>query len=99
MRHTAAYQTANSRKVAAVIAYPESRSWICTAVTLKLWSEAMAAVMKPKLVTVRRKKIVLQIEREKLGYHFQKGWHLEVPNAENEMVEATPKQIDEMLSP
>jgi hypothetical protein len=59
----------------------------------------MAAVMKPNLVTVRRKKIVLQIEREKLGHHVQKGWRLEVPNAQNEMVEATPEQIDEMLSP
>ncbi len=59
----------------------------------------MAAVMKPKMVPVRRKKIVLQIEREKLGYHVQKGWHLELPNAKNEMVEATPEQIDEMLSP
>ena len=59
----------------------------------------MAAVIKPKLVTVRRKKIVMQIEREKLGYHIQKGWHLEVSNAENEMVEATPEQIDAMLSP
>ena len=59
----------------------------------------MAAVIKPKLVTVRRKKIVLQIEREKLGHHIDKGWHLEVPNAESAMVEATPEQIDEMLSP
>ena len=59
----------------------------------------MAAVMKPKLVTVRRKKIVLQIEREKLGHHIQKGWQLEVPNAKSEMVEATPEQIDQMLSP
>jgi hypothetical protein len=40
----------------------------------------------------------LQIEREKLSYHLQKGWHLEVPNDKNEMVEATPEQIDEMLS-
>lgn len=59
----------------------------------------MAAVIKPKSVTVRRKKIVMQIEREKLGYHIQKGWHLEVANAKDEMVEATPEQIDEMLSP
>ncbi len=59
----------------------------------------MAAVIKPKLVTVRRKKIVMQIEREKLGYHIQKGWHLEVSGAETGMVEATPEQIDEMLSP
>lgn len=58
----------------------------------------MAAVMKPKIVTVRRKKIVIQIEREKLGYHLNKGWHLEMSNAKNEMVEATPEQIDEMLS-
>ena len=59
----------------------------------------MSAVVKPKLVTVRRKKIELQIDREKLSYHLQKGWHLEVPNDKNEMVEATPEQIDEMLSP
>ena len=59
----------------------------------------MSAVVKPKLVTVRRKKIELQIEREKLSHHLQKGWHLEVPNDKNEMVEATPEQIDEMLSP
>jgi hypothetical protein len=30
---------------------------------------------------------------------LQKGWHLEVPNDKSEMVEATPEQIDEMLSP
>ncbi|MFO1466400.1 MAG: hypothetical protein U1F35_08175 [Steroidobacteraceae bacterium] len=59
----------------------------------------MSAVVKPKLVTVRRKKIELQIEREKLSYHIQKGWHLEVRNDKNELVEATPEQIDEMLSP
>ena len=59
----------------------------------------MSAVMKPKTVTVRRKKIELQIEREQLSYHLQKGWHLEVPNDKSEMVEATPEQIDEMLSP
>ena len=59
----------------------------------------MSAVMKPKMVTVRRKKIELQIEREQLSYHLQKGWHLEVRNENNEMVEATPEQIDEMLSP
>ena len=59
----------------------------------------MAAVIKPKIVTVRRKKIVMQIEREKLGYHIQKGWHLEMCGAGTEMVEATPEQIDEMLSP
>ena len=58
----------------------------------------MSAVMKPKMVTVRRKKIELQIEREKLSYHLQKGWFLEVPNDKNEMVEATAEQIDEMLS-
>ena len=58
----------------------------------------MSAVIKPKTVTVRRKKIELQIEREKLSYHLQKGWHLEVPNEKNEMVEATAEQIDEMLS-
>jgi hypothetical protein len=58
----------------------------------------MSAVVKPKLVTVRRKKIELQIEREKLAHHLQKGWHLEVRNDKNEMVEATPEQIDEMLS-
>ncbi|MDP9087447.1 MAG: hypothetical protein M3O26_01710 [Pseudomonadota bacterium] len=58
----------------------------------------MSAVMKPKMVTVRRKKIELQIEREKLSYHLQKGWLLEVPNDKNEMVEATAEQIDEMLS-
>jgi hypothetical protein len=55
--------------------------------------------MKPKIVTVRRKKIELQIDREQLSYHLQKGWHLEVQNAKSEMVEATPEQIDEMLSP
>ena len=59
----------------------------------------MSAVMKPKMVTVRRKKIELQIEREQLSYHLRKGWHLEVPNDKSEMVEATPAQIDEMLSP
>jgi hypothetical protein len=59
----------------------------------------MSAVLKPKLVTVRRKKIELQIEREKLPYHLEKGWRLEVRNDKNEMVEATPGQIDEMLSP
>ena len=59
----------------------------------------MSAVMKPKMVTVRRKKIELQIEREQLSYHLQKGWRLEVRNDESEMVEATPEQIDEMLSP
>lgn len=59
----------------------------------------MSAVMKPNMVTVRRKKIELKIEREKLSYHLQKGWLLEVPNDKNEMVEATPEQIDEMLSP
>jgi hypothetical protein len=59
----------------------------------------MSAMLKPKVVTVRRKKIELQIEREKLSYHLQKGWSLEVPNDKNEMVEATPQQIDEMLSP
>lgn len=58
----------------------------------------MSAVLKPKMVTVRRKKIELQIEREKLSYHLQKGWLLEVPNGKNEMVEATAEQIDEMLS-
>jgi hypothetical protein len=51
------------------------------------------------MVTVRRKKIELQIEREQLSHHLQKGWHLEVPNDKSEMVEATPEQIDEMLSP
>jgi hypothetical protein len=40
----------------------------------------------------------LRIEREKLSYHLQKGWLLEVPNDKNEMVEATSEQIDEMLS-
>jgi hypothetical protein len=59
----------------------------------------MSAVIKPNMVTVRRKKIELKIEREKLSYHLQKGWLLEVPNDKNEMVEATPEQIDEMLSP
>jgi hypothetical protein len=59
----------------------------------------MSAVLKPNMVTVRRKKIELKIEREKLSYHLQKGWLLEVPNEKNEMVEATPEQIDEMLSP
>jgi hypothetical protein len=59
----------------------------------------MSAVLKPKLVTVRRKKIELQIEREKLPYHLEKGWRLEVRNDKNEMVEATPGQTDEMLSP
>jgi hypothetical protein len=58
----------------------------------------MSAVIKPKMVTVRRKKIELQIEREKLSYHLQKGWLLELPNDKNEMVEATAEQIDEMLS-
>jgi hypothetical protein len=58
----------------------------------------MSAVIKPKMVTVRRKKIELRIEREKLSYHLQKGWLLEVPNEKNEMVEATAEQIDEMLS-
>jgi hypothetical protein len=48
---------------------------------------------------VRRKKIELQIEREKLAYHLQKGWHLEVRNDRSEMIEATPEQIDELLSP
>jgi hypothetical protein len=59
----------------------------------------MSAVIKPKMVTVRRKKIELEIERGQLSYHLQKGWHLEVQNEKNEMVEATPQQIDEMLSP
>jgi hypothetical protein len=59
----------------------------------------MSAVIKPKLVTVRRKKIELQIELDKLSYHLQKGWLLEVRNDKNELVEATPEQIDEMLSP
>jgi hypothetical protein len=59
----------------------------------------MSAVMKPKMVTVRRKKIELQIERAQLSQHLQKGWHLEVRNEKSEMVEATPEQIDEMLSP
>jgi hypothetical protein len=59
----------------------------------------MSAVLKPKLVTVRRKKIELQIEREMLAYHLRKGWHVEVKNDKNEMVEATPAQIDELLSP
>ena len=58
----------------------------------------MSAAIKPRMVTVRRKKIELQIEREKLSYHLQKGWLLEVPNDKNEMVEATAEQIDEMLS-
>lgn len=58
----------------------------------------MSAVIKPKMVTVRRKKIELRIEREKLSYHLQKGWLLEVPNDKNEMVEPTVEQIDEMLS-
>ena len=58
----------------------------------------MSAVIKPKMITVRRKKIELRIEREKLSYHLQKGWLLEVPNDKNEMVEATAEQIDEMLS-
>ena len=58
----------------------------------------MSAVIKPKMVTVRRKKIELRIEREKLSYHLQKGWLLEVPNDKNEMVVATAAQIDEMLS-
>jgi hypothetical protein len=58
----------------------------------------MSAVIKPKMVTVRRKKIELRIEREKLSYHLQKGWLLEVSNDKNEMVEATAEQIDEMLS-
>jgi hypothetical protein len=58
----------------------------------------MSAVIKPKIVTVRRKRIELRIEREKLSYHLQKGWLLEVPNDKNEMVEATAEQIDEMLS-
>jgi hypothetical protein len=58
----------------------------------------MSAVLKPNVVTVRRKKIELQIERDKLSYHLQKGWHLAVPNDKNEMVEATPEQIDAMLS-
>jgi hypothetical protein len=59
----------------------------------------MSAMMKPKMVTVRRKKIELQIEREQLSYHLQKGWHLEMRNDKSEMVEATAEQIDEMLSP
>ena len=59
----------------------------------------MSAVMKSKMVTVRRKKIELQIEREKLSYHLQKGWLLKVRDEKNELVEATPEQIDEMLSP
>jgi hypothetical protein len=59
----------------------------------------MSAVMKPKVVIVRRKKIELQIERAQLSHHLQKGWHLEVQNEKSEMVEATPEQIDEMLSP
>ena len=59
----------------------------------------MSAMMKPKMVTVRRKLIELQIEREQLSYHHQKGWHLEMRNDKSEMVEATPEQIDEMLSP
>lgn len=59
----------------------------------------MSAVLKPKLVTVRRKKIELKIEREALAHHLQKGWHLEVQNDKKEMVEATPEQIDAMLSP
>ena len=58
----------------------------------------MSAVIKPKMVTVRPKKIELRIEREKLSHHLQKGWLLEVPNDKNEMVEATAEQIDEMLS-
>jgi hypothetical protein len=58
----------------------------------------MSAVLKPKSVTVRRKKIELQIEVEKLAYHLQKGWHLAVRNDKNEMVEATAEQIDELLS-
>jgi hypothetical protein len=59
----------------------------------------MSAMMKPKMVTVRRKKIELQIEREQLSYNLQKGWHLEMRNDKSKMVEATPEQIDEMLSP
>jgi hypothetical protein len=59
----------------------------------------MSAVVKPKLVTVRRKRIELKIDREQLSHHLQKGWHLEMPNDKNEMIEATPEQIDEMLSP
>jgi hypothetical protein len=59
----------------------------------------MSAAMKPKMVTVRRKKIELQIERKQLSHHLQKGWLLEVQNDKSEMVEATPEQIDEMLSP
>jgi hypothetical protein len=66
---------------------------------LPIGGYAMSAVMKPKMVSVRRKKIELQIEREQLSYHLQKGWHLEVRNDKNDMVEATPEQIDEMLSP
>ena len=58
----------------------------------------MSALLKPKSVTVRRKRIELQIEVDKLAYHLQKGWHLEVRNDKNEMVEATPEQIDELLS-
>ena len=59
----------------------------------------MSAVLKPEFVTVRRKKIVVQIERGKLAYHLQKGWHLEVRNADAELAEATAEQIDEMLTP
>jgi len=58
----------------------------------------MSAILKPKSVTVRRKKIELQIEFEKLAYHLQKGWHLAMLNDKNEMVEATPEQVDELLS-
>lgn len=50
----------------------------------------MSAMIKPKLVTVRRKKIELQIERDKLSYHLQKGWLSEVRSDKNELVEATP---------
>ncbi len=59
----------------------------------------MSALLKPKSVTVRRKKIELQIDREKLAYHLEKGWRLELRNDKNEMIEATPEQIDELLSP
>lgn len=58
----------------------------------------MSAVIKPKMVTVRRKKIELRIEREKLSYHLQKGWLVKVPNDKNERVEANAEQIDEMRS-
>lgn len=65
---------------------------------VSIGGHTVSAVMKPKMVTVRRKKIELQIAREKLSQHLEKGWHLEVRNDKSELVEATPEQVDEMLS-